>query len=779
MTVVFAAIRSVLLDPMPYAQAGRLVQIRTDLAKGNPRADWVSWFDMRDLARETRAFSRVAVYHYSLFNLAGEGASLPEALYGVSVTANLLPTLGAGPMIGRNIRPEEERPGADVMILSYGLWVRRFAADRAVLGRKLQVNGHPCTIIGVMPRDFDFPMRMATTVRTPSGHMDFWASLAVDEARADRRGLGYGAVARLRDGATLAEARQEAAAVSQALEKEYPASNAGRLLRLNPLKERWLGTAQTGLALLMAASAVFLLIGCANVANLLLARAAGRARETAVRLALGANRARLAREFLGEACVLGLIGGAGGWALAALAWRVLPAVAPHSIPRLATAQVDGPVLAFALLASLVNSAIFGLAPAWSAARRLPAEALREAGTGGTAGGSSRWLRQSLVVTEVALAVVLVVTGGTLGGSFAQLLDTDPGFAADRVLASIIVPLGDQYRQPERRRALFRGILDGVQTIPGVQAVGTVDALPFSGQNNGAAVTADGAPLRPTSEQAVAEVDTISAGYLPALGVRLSRGRLFNEEDVAQAREVALVSESAAEMLWPGTSALGRRVCVNCEPDGPAHWKEIVGVVAGIRHTGLDERDAAQVYLAAGALENAQFLVMRTSGPSHELARAVRQRVAAIDPNQPVFLSAPMSRLIADSVADRRFILTLLGVTAGLALLLAAGGVYGVISYVTSRRTREIGVRIALGANPRQVWRLVFGEGMRLAAAGVVLGLIATAAIGRLLGTVLAGWGGTDTRWAVLAAVVVLAAAALACGEPARRATHVDPVRALR
>jgi predicted permease len=778
--VVFAAIRAVLLEPLPYARAGELVQLRTDYSYTNAsHADWVAWHDMQDLARDTRTLSSVAIFHYSLFNLSGDASALPEALYGLSVSANLFPTLGVTPMLGRNIQPAEDRPGSYVMILSYGLWVRRFQADRAVIGRQVQINGHPCTIIGVMPPDFDFPLRMATSVRTPSGHMDFWASLPVDPAREDHHNLGFGAVARLRPGISLVQAREDLAVVSNALERAWPASNTGRRLALNPLRDRALGSAPTGLLLLMAAAAVFLLIGCANVANLLLARAMGRHREMAVRLALGASRGHIVRQSLAESAVLGVLGGLAGYGLARFAWSVLPALAPHSIPRLAAARADGTVFAFALAVAILNSLAFGIAPALHASRRLPADALREAGTGGSIGGASSGVRSALVVAEVALAVVLVVIGGVLTGSFVRLLRTDPGFHAGHLLASIIVPTSDQYKKPEERRLLFRGILDAVAAMPGVEAAGAVDALPFTGQNNGASVFGDGNKLPRTSEQPIAEVDTVTAGYLPAMGVRLLQGRAFREEDMTGARPVALVSQAAADLLWPGVSPLGRRVCVNCSPDAPPHWQEVVGVVSGIRHSGLEERGIVQVYLAAAALESAQFLVVRADRPAGELARAIRTAVAALDPNQPVFLSATMSSLIADSVADRRFIMILLAITASLALLLAAAGVYSVISYVTSRRTREIGLRMALGATPGQVARLVFRQGMQLAAVGAGIGLAAAMLLARVLRSVLAGLGSGDPVPMLLPCGLVIAAAALACWAPARRATRIDPMNALR
>ncbi len=554
--VVFAAVKAVLIAPFPYSHPDQLVQIRTDFARGgSPRQDWVSWSDMQDVARENRSFSALGTYHYALFNLAGDPISLPEALYGAYVSAPLFPALGVSPMLGRNILPEETQTGRDrEMILSYGLWVRRFHADPSIVGRAVNVNGHACTIVGVMPDGFDFPMRLATTVATPSHHMDFWAPEAVDPARTHRDRTGYGAVARLRRGVPLGQAEQDLSAIAGRLARAYPDTNQGRLLHAGFLRDRVLGFAQTGLLLLMAATAVFVLIGCANVANLLLARALARQREMAIRAALGAGRTRIVRQFLIESLVLAVIGGAGGYALAALAWTVLPALVPMSIPRLAASRADWPVFAFALAVSIVSGVLSGVAPAWRVAIQEPGMALRESGVRGTAGESRNRLRSALLVSEIAVTVVLVVIGGALTGSFVRLLRTDPGFAADRVLASIIVPSGDRYvNHPENRAVLFRRILDSVRMLPDVESAGAVDALPFSGENTGAWVTTTEAGVARLDTQPVAEVDNVSPAYLETLGVRLRKGRWFRDEDTASSRDAAIVNDLVAAFGPLGTN----------------------------------------------------------------------------------------------------------------------------------------------------------------------------------------------------------------------------------
>jgi len=768
--VVFTAVKTVLLDPLPYDRPGELVQFRTDYARvGASQADWVMLPDMQDVMRRNHSFESIGTYHYALFNLTGVGNAPPEALYGLAVSANMFPTLGVKPMLGRNVLPEETQFGRDhEMILSYGLWTRRLNADPKVVGRSVEVNGHACTIIGVMPPGFDFPMRLATTVRTPSQHMDFWTPDGMDPAKITRESPAFGAVGRLRPGISQTQAEQDVLAISGALEREYPRTNEGRSLHLISLRNRTFGFARTGLPLLLAAALMFLLIGCANVANLLLDRTFARRREIAVRMALGAGRSRIARQLVSESLLLGLAGGIAGYAFTVLAWKVLPSVSPMSIPRLATARPDWTVFAFTLALSAINALIFGLAPALGSARGDPALALRESGSRGSIGGASNRLRSVLVIGEVGVAVALVIIGGLLTGSFVKLIRTNPGFDSDRVLASIIIAAGDQYKAPASHGVLFRRIVDSVRALPGVESVATVDALPFSGENNGGTIRTD---LSAPEQQA--EIDRVSADYLQTMGVQLLQGRWLRDDDLAPDRDTAIVNDVAATRLWPGQDALGKRFCLCWDVNAPI-WKRVVGVVQTMRHSALDEPVAAAVYFASDALEHAQFLVVRTTRSSDELAKSVRMAVGSVDPKQPVFLSASMSRLIGDTIADRRFIMTLLAITGSLALLLAAAGVYGVISYATSLRTQEIGVRMALGATPRNVQLLIFRHGMLLASAGVLIGLGSALAAIRIFSLASA-----DTGLIVLAVALVSLTSAVACFIPARRATRIDPMLALR
>jgi len=769
--VVFAAIKSVLIDPLPYAHVEELVQFRSEFPQMQTQAnsDWVVWNDTRELDRRTRTLESTGVYSNAIFDLAGDANSTPEALYGVRMNANLFPVLGVSPMLGRNVLPEEDQPGhPDVIILSYGLWVRRFNSDRSIVGRSVTVNGHSCQVIGVMPPEFNFPLRKQAA-HTPSPYFEFWA--APFPLPTNPNGA-LGAVARLRPGVTLIEARQDLASISEALAHDFPETNRDRTLGLNFLRDRTVGVATNGLLLLMAASVLFMLIGCANVANLLLARGLARQREIDVRLAIGAGQMRIVRQLLTESCLLAMLGGIGGYVLTAAAWRILPALAPLNIPRLAAARADGTIFGFALALAVVNGILFGIAPALRLTRG-KAIAFGGFGARGAASGRHDRTRSSLVAAEVAVSVVLVVIGGELLTSFVKLIRTDPGFQADRILASVVLPARERYPDPTQRALFYKRILDSVSALPGVESAGTVDALPFSGENNGGYVSAaEGTKIE-------VEMDNVGGEYLQTMGVHLLEGRWFREEEMADSNDSAIVNDFIAARLWPGSSAIGQRVCVYCTPENPNNWKRVIGVVSSASHAALNEAAKGNVYLAGGALRYSAFVVVRTQRPTGDLEKAIRRTIAAIDPNQPVFLSTTMTALIADSVADRRFIMTLLAVTAGLALIMSAAGVYGVISYTTSRRTQEIGIRVAVGAMPRNVLALVFRQGFLTVAVGLAIGLGTALAAMQSLRNFLPGLESENPSHLWIATGLVALTAGIACWIPARRATRIDPMSALR
>ena len=768
--VVFAAVKTVLIQPFPYARPSELVQIRTDDLRSDSRQDWVNWSDMQEIARRSNSFASLGVSNYAILNLAGDANSLPEALYGLSISSSLFPTLGVKPMLGRNVLPEEDQPKhAQVILLSHGLWVRKFGSDRGVIGRTVQANGHAATIIGVMPPGFAFPMRLATTVRPPSPYSEFWAApLPVDKAKAQKReDYGYNGLARLKPGVTAAQASQEVAAISVELDREHPRARGFLALRAMPFVERSLGSSRTGLWLLFGASGLFMLIGCANVANLLLASGLSRQREFAIRVAVGANRSKIIRQLMIESSVLAVAGGIAGFILTALAWRLLPAIAPMSIPRLAAARADFPVFAFSVAISLLNGVLFGVLPAFRAAELDSNLRVRESTSGGG-------LRGILVGAESAVAVILVVGGSLLAANLIHLLTTDPGFDASHVLASIIVPAGDQYPTPDSRARLWPKILERVRQLPGVDSAGTVDALPFSGENGGAPLAADASDHGP-----MAEIDAVSAEYLQTMGAKLLDGRWFREDDVLNHRHMIILDEIAARKIFPGGDAVGKRVCIACFPNQGPYWEDVIGVVSSMHHAAIDDPLAPAAYLSDHSYEAADFLVVRTQRPSAQLAQAIRRAVASADPNQPVLLSATMSTLIGDSIADRRFLYMTLSITGALALLLAAAGVYGVVSHATSRRTREIGIRMAIGATPLDVLRLVLGQGMRPVMFGVAAGIAGAIAVFRLLRSAFNGIDIVDSRVFFFAVVLVLAAASAACWMPAQRASKLDPVSGLK
>lgn len=768
--VVFTAVKSVLLKPLPYAHPEQLVQLRSEVDNTEPsHADWIFWNDAQEIIRRTRTLASVGIYRNAVFDLGGEGATPPQALYGLRVTANLFSTLGVSPMFGRNIEPDQDQPGhQEEIILSYGLWTKRFGGDKGVVGRTIDINRHKCLVVGVMPPGFNFPLRRAAN-HTPAPYVEFWAPMLTGGPNTTTGGMG--AVARLRSGVSMMEAQQDLATISTTLRGEFPSLNRGRTLRLGLLRDREIGTARNALLLLMAAAFLFLLIGCANVANLLLARGLVRQREISIRMAIGADSARIIRQLLTESCVLSLLGGVGGYLLTLAAWKVLPALAPVNIPRLSSARADWTVLIFAIVVAVANGVLFAVAPAMRSVRSANPGALHELGVRGAAAGQRDYTRALLVAGQVAISVVLVLIGGQLLGSFVGLISTDPGFQSHRVLAAVVLPNPERYKTPEQHAAIYRRFLEAMYAIPGVQDAGTVDALPFSGENHGGFVG--------TNRKAIAEINIIGGDYLQTMGVRLLAGRWFRSDEMQRTSNTVVINDVLAKRFWPGQNAIGRQLCLDCTPEHPANWKLVVGVVSTLRHADLDGPSPENVYLAADAFANADFLVVRTDRSIGEMDKAIRRAIAGVDPEQPVLLSASLQSLMDDSIADRRFIVSLLTSTGSLALLMALAGVYGVTSYTTSRRTQEIGIRIALGATAGRVQLLIFRQGFVSIAMGLAAGLYLASLLSEVLRGSVAGLESGRSTHFVLAAIVVTISATLACWIPARRTTRVDPMRALR
>jgi putative ABC transport system permease protein len=782
--VVFTAVKAVLLKSLPYYRPSELIQLGTRFAGAGPsHIDWVFWNDTQEIIRRTQTLKSVGVYSNAVFDLGG-GFNPPEALYGLRISAGLFPTLGVSPMLGRNILPEEDEFGRpNELILSYGLWKRRFNSDRNIVGRDVKIDGHDWRVIGVMSSGFDFPLRRGAA-HTPEPYVEFWAPMRAGRVRElDREKPDHesavGAVGRLRPGVSLAAAQQDLASVSAALTREFPATNRDRALSAGFLSDRTLRNVRPALWFLMAAASLFLLIACANVANLLLARSMSRQREISVRIAIGAGKGRIIRQLLTESCVLAMLGGLAGYALTAASWRVLPALAPVSIPRLGAAHADSTIFVFALAVALANGLIFGLAPALKSTRPTAPIALRNLGVRGAASGRNDRTRAALVIAEVGITVALVLIGTQLLGSFISLLRTDPGFQADRLVASVVLPEPERYTTAEQRSEIYRRFVEAVRAIPGVANVGTVDALPFSGENHGGFISVNRTVPTDTKNQSIAEINVVGAEYLRTLGVRLATGRWFREDDIKDTSDATIINDSAAQHLWPGASAIGKQLCVNCTLENPNNWKRVIGVVSSVRHADLDAPPGFNVYLSAGAYASAAFLIVRTERPLGEVSKAIQRAIASVDPDQPVLLTTAMESLVADSIADRRFIVTLLVVTGCLALLMALAGIYGVTFYTTSRRTQEIGVRMALGATSARIHALLFRQGFQAVFAGLVIGLISALVVMRTLRGVIAGLGMGSTTPVWVAGGLVLFTAALACWVPAHRVARSDPMSALR
>jgi putative ABC transport system permease protein len=770
-TAIFSAVYAVVLRPLPFPRPERLVFISREYQE--QRSD-VSAADFTVLEAGQRVFSAVAALEYSSFNLSqGEAA---ERTTGARVTASFFDVFGVRPALGRVFGVDEDRPGRErVIVLSHRLWTRRFGADPAILGRDIRLNGERYAVLGVMPPRFDLTV----------DHEELWVPIALTpERRARHDEQNLTAVARLADGVTPEQVRAALQAAEAELERLHPL-NAGLRFLVDPYTEQFVGDYRTRLLVLLGAVGLVLLIACGNVANLLLARSAARGRELAIRAALGAGRGRIVRQLLTESAVLALVSGAAGLVLAWWGVQTLGALGPRGVPRLEQASVDGTVLAFALGLSLLCSLVFGLAPALRAVRPAVQETLKEGGRG-SAGTRRDWLRPALISAEVALAVLLLVGAGLLIRSALELQRIRPEFEPAGVISARLSLPAAEYREPERVVATFEQLIEEVSRIPGVQSAALASQVPMSpASNNG--LLAEGKPF--SMENLVnSRLGLVTPDYFETLGIRLVRGRAFDARDRRGVQHVMIVNETLAKALFPGTDPLGRRVaCCEAGPDGESpDYKVIVGVVADVRSLGLAEEVYPEFYLPVAQapadawnwVERSLYVVARTSGDPTSLVPALRREVARLDPDVPLYGVSTMEERMANSGATARFntlLLTLLGV---IGLVLSAIGIYGVIAYFVTQRTSEIGVRMALGATPGDVIRLVLRQAAVPVTAGVLLGLAASVAATRVLAAYLVGVERTDPLTLASVVIVLASAALLASVVPARRAASVDPTSAL-
>jgi putative ABC transport system permease protein len=775
-TAIFSVVNAVLLRPLPFPEPDRLVWIwGQDLRRGIP-LHFFFYSDFLDLRAQAQSFESATAYSPgSMTVTAFAGGAGPERLDVYRVNAGFLRVLRVQPFLGRDFLEEEDRPGArKVALIANALWQRRFGSDPNILGKPLVLDGSEYTVVGVLPAGFQ-AINMRADVFTP---------IAIVPGRGGpARGITVGGFARLKPRVSTAEAQTETNAILPRLDARF-FGNSGRSIRIWGAREFLVRDVRHSLWVLAGAVGLVLLIACANVANLLLARAGSRQKEIAIRAALGAGRMRVVRQLLTESAVLGIAGGALGLGLAWGGVKLLISTTPARYPLLREARVDVPVLLFTLVVALLTSMIFGLAPAVSLSRAGMHEALKEGGRSSSDSRRRNRLHQILVAAEVALALVLAIGAGLLIKGFGRLVDVNPGFNPRGVLTAGITLPGARYPKAPDRAAFFRRLLQQLDGTPGVEAAGLVSSLPLSGHNTGTSIHFEGRPELREEDAPVFYHRFATSGYFRAMQIPLRQGRLFTEQDTDSVPPVAVINETMVRRFFADQDPLGKRFAF-----GPTHqpganrpaptWITIVGVVGDVHHTSLAQPAAPEFFICFNQLPSpASNITVRTAMDPARMAPTLRAAAAAVDKEQPVSQLRNMEQVVKDSLAERRLAMWLLGIFAALAVVLAAVGIYGVMSYAVARRTREIGVRLALGASPRDVLWLVFGQAMRVAALGLGVGLAGAFALTRLMRSILYEVGATDPLVFAAVGLLLAAVAALASFIPARRATRVEPVAAL-
>jgi putative ABC transport system permease protein len=766
-TAIFSVVNGVLWRPLPYLAPETLVMVwENHQGRGGPEREWLSPADFDDWRNQNTVFTNLSALNDWGPTLTGRED--PEPLTGAAVSHDMFTLLGVEPSMGRTFRAEEDQSGApNVVVLSNELWQRRFGSDRGIVGKSISLNEDNYTVIGVMPASFKFPV---------IGNAELWRALKPTASATCQRGcLVWRAIGRLKPDASIAKAQVEMSTIANRLAGQYPDSNSKVGATLVPLHTQMVGNLQRPLLVLLGAVVFVLLIACANVANLMLARGATREKELAIRAALGASRARVIRQLLTESMLVAVAGGAGGLLLAFWLLRFFISLSPPGAPRFDTIGIDAPVLGFTFGMTLLTGVVFGLVPALQVSRPDLNYSLKDAAKGGPAVGKGKNLRRVLVVAEMALALILLVGGGLLMKSFVQLQRVDPGFNPDHVLTLRLFLNQTHYPQPQQILTFYTQLLDRLQTVPGAQAVAATSSLPLGGDNSDTSFQIEGRPQPPPNQRPVAWYNSVSPDYFRAMGVPLIKGRTFTDRDDQKSPLVVIISESTARRYWPGEEPLGKKI-----GSGPTRWREIVGVVRDVKHFGLDADTPPSMYFPVSQVPaRGMSLVVRTSGDPLSIVPALRSQIAAGDPNVAVAKVSTMNDLVSSSITQQRFILLLLGCFAALALALAAVGIYGVMSYAVTQRTHEIGIRMALGARAPDVLKLVVRNGMSLALIGVGVGLIGAFALTRLLQSLLFEVTPTDVTTFSTVTLLLLVIALLACYIPARRATKVDPLVALR
>jgi putative ABC transport system permease protein len=760
---IFSSVNALLLRPFPYEDQARVVSVRAMNARYGSDASNLSYPDFDDWREQSRSFSALAAHTGRSYNLASSEEE-PERVEGESISASLFPLLGVAPLLGRTFLPEEDQVGADrVAILSHALWQRRFSGDSTVVGRAVLVNGERHTIVGVMPPRFEFP-----------ADAKIWTPLALSPD--SLRGAHYlEAVGRLKPGVTIEQADAELRAIAARLEQQYPETNKDWSTSVVPLREHEIGEYRPVLYIMQGAVLLVLLIACANVANLLLARASGRSREIAVRTAIGAGRGRIVRQLLTESVILALAGAGLGVLFASWGNAFVDAAVPDDRPFWMTFDMDWRVLSFTTGLAVCTGVLFGLAPALQASSPDLNETLKEGGRTGTSGRRNR-LRGALVIAEVALSVVLVIGAALMIGSFVRLQQVDPGYNRDNVLLLRVYLAGRAYDSAYARTAFFDQALARVKAVPGVRFAVATTNTPLSGSSTGSSIRIEGESYAPGEEPGATWRST-TADYFNVFQIPLVRGRSFTPTEVRDTAEVAVVSAAMAQRFWPNQSALGKRFRLDGDDE---RWLSVIGVTPDVKHRQLNERPEAQFYLpyTQSAWRGATVAV-RTAGDPLAHAGAIRQAIQSVDRNLPVFGVTTAEADYRQAVWEPRFFGQLFGGFAVIAMLLAVSGIYGVMAYMVTQRTHEIGVRLALGAPRREVMTMVVTRGAVLALGGIVIGLVGAFGLTRVLSSMLFGVGATDAVTFAGIALLLGVVAIVASYIPALRASRVDPMVALR
>ena len=780
-TAIFSVVNAVVLRPLAFKEPDRLVMI-WETMPGNDRR-WVAPGNFVDWQKQNHSFEQIAGFANTNLNLTGTGE--PEKLTGVAVSTNIFSTLGVEAALGRTFLPEDDTSaGGRVAVLSDGLWQRRFGADPNILGRAITLDDKSYTVVGVMPQGFRFPVQSEIWIPGGKGSAvppSLGAQFPDSDLAVERDIHIYSVVGRLKPGVTLAQAQAEMTTIGGRLAEAYPNTNSGLGVNLIPLHQQIVGGISSILFILLGAVAFVLLIACTNVANLLLAHATQRERELAIRLALGAGRFRLIRQMLTESLLLSLTGGALGLLVAMWGVDLFVGLSPGDIPRLNEVGTDIRLLGFTLLISLLTGLGFGLLPALQATRLDPQYALKEGGTKATEGLRRRGARNLLVISELALAQVLLIGAGLLIMSFLRLQAVEPGFNPENLLTARLSLSVSKYKEQNKKIVFYDQVLERLRAVPGVRSAALVMNLPLSGSNMNRGFQVEGRPEPKPDENITVDYQVISPGYFSTMQVPLVRGRAFTDADNEGAPRVAIVNDVMARKYFPGEDAIGKRIAFG-DAEKEDSWRTIVGIAGDVRHESIDEPPfpgAYTPYRQDRESWSRMGLVLRAEADAGLLASVLRKEVMAVDPDQPVSNIQTMEQLMAASITRPRFVMLLLGLLSLIALVLAAVGIYGLMSYSIVERTHEIGIRMALGAQEADVLRMVVGQGLKLIAVGLFIGVAGAFLLTRLMSSLLYGVSAVDPLTFGAVSLLLTLVALLACYVPARRATRVDPMVALR